>query len=64
MEWIKLNLYKYCMFDNVKKDGYCINKCDKLQSFKCLECVHKFTPNFGFKKNQRQTLYYCRWGKI
>ena len=52
MERAKLNLCKYCSSGNIKKDGYRINKRGKLQSFKCLECMRKFTPNFGFEKTR------------
>ena len=52
MEREKLNLCKYCSSCNIKKDDYRINKRGKLQSFKCLECMHEFTPNFGFKKTR------------
>ena len=46
----KLNLYKYCSSDNIKKNGYRTNKRDKFQIFKCLECKRKLIPNFEFKK--------------
>ena len=49
-ERAKLDLCKYCRSSNTKKDGYRINKRGKLQSFKYLECMRKFTTNFGFKK--------------
>lgn len=29
-----------------------MDKRVKFQSFKCLECEHKFTTNFGFEKTR------------
>ena len=58
IERSKLNLCKYFSSDNIKKDGFRINKCDKLQSFKCLECKRKFTSNFGFEKIIHKWCHY------
>ena len=52
MRRTKLNLCKHCSFGNIKKNGYHTNKRDKLQRFKCLECMHKFTTNFRFENKQ------------
>ena len=50
MERSKLQLCKYCDSSKIIKKGFKKNKSGKVQIYKCKDCKHKFTTNFGFEK--------------